>query len=118
MGYIGASKLNPRKAEIIKDLLELKEFSHQQIADLFGVSRVLITAINNGRRWNLENHSFEMKEETLKSDEYIESEELSQPKGRYMTEYEIKYLTEKISKMMEDNEKELSNVKSITINFE
>lgn len=118
MGYIGASKLNPRKAEIIKDLLQLKEFSHQQIADLFGVSRVLITAINNGRRWNIPEHSFEMKEETPKSNDFREFSNPYKPQGRNMTEFEIEYLTEKISKMIEDNEKELSNVKSITINFE
>ena len=60
----GASKLDQDKVDTIKDLLEMGTFTHQKIADLFGVSRELITAIKNGRRWNPDNWGFVMKEET------------------------------------------------------
>lgn len=61
MGSIGASKLNEEKVVIIKDLLNTGDFTHQQIADFFEVSRELITHIKNGRRWNEETKSFRMK---------------------------------------------------------
>jgi len=61
MGRIGASKLNEEKVEIIKDLLKLGNNTHQQIADLFGVSRILITHINNGRRWNEDIREYQLK---------------------------------------------------------
>ena len=58
---IGATKLNEEKVEIIKELLDTGDYTHQKIADLFGVSRGMITAINNGVRWNEEEKSFVMK---------------------------------------------------------
>ena len=61
MGHIGAWKLNEEKVVIIKDLLNTGDYTHQQIADLFGVSREHITKINQGQRWNDEIKSFRMK---------------------------------------------------------
>ena len=58
---IGASKLNEDKVEIIKDLLNSGNHTHQQIADLFDVSREHITKINQGKRWNSETKSYVMK---------------------------------------------------------
>ena len=58
---IGASKLNEEKVGIIKDLLNMGDYTHQQIADLFGVSREHITKINQGQRWNDDIKSFRMK---------------------------------------------------------
>lgn len=58
---IGASKLNEEKVEIIKELLKAGNNTHQQIADIFGVSRTHISHINQGRRWNDDNKSFAMK---------------------------------------------------------
>jgi len=63
---VGASKLNEEKAEIIKNLLKMGDHTHQQIADLFGVSREMITSINNGRRWNDDIKSFVMKSNDLR----------------------------------------------------
>ena len=61
MGHIGAWKLNEEKVVIIKELLDMGDYTHQQIADLFGVSREHITKINQGQRWNDEIKSFRMK---------------------------------------------------------
>lgn len=61
MGHIGAWKLNEEKVVIIKDLLNTGDYTHQQIADLFGVSREHITKINQGQRWNDDIKSFRMK---------------------------------------------------------
>lgn len=61
MGHIGAWKLNEEKVGIIKDLLNTGDYTHQQIADLFGVSREHITKINQGQRWNDDIKSFRMK---------------------------------------------------------
>ena len=58
---IGASKLNEEKASLIKVMLETGYFTHQQIGDIFGCSRELITAIKNGHRWNDEIKSYIMK---------------------------------------------------------
>jgi hypothetical protein len=63
---VGASKLNEEKADIIKNLLKMGDYTHQQIADLFGVSREMITSINNGRRWNDDIKSFVMKSNDLR----------------------------------------------------
>ena len=61
MGHIGAWKLNEEKVAIIKELLDMGDYTHQQIADLFGVSREHITKINQGQRWNDDIKSFRMK---------------------------------------------------------
>jgi len=52
----GATKLNEEKVEMIKQLLNTGDFTHQQIADLYGVSRELITHINRGYRWGKIEH--------------------------------------------------------------
>lgn len=59
---VGAYKLNWDDVKVIKDLLKMGK-THQSIADLFGVSRELITKINKGQRWDKEKHSFIMKDE-------------------------------------------------------
>ncbi len=60
---IGSSgKLTQEKAEIIKQLLSTGDWTHQQIADFFGVSRTMVTKINGGQRWNDEIRSFEMRD--------------------------------------------------------
>ena len=119
-GHIGASKLTLEKANLIKELLTLGEFTHQQIADLFGVSRELVTQINLGNRWNLENNSFVMKKhlEQVKSNDYREFSNPYKPKVHSMTNYEIEFITDKISTMIEKNDKTVNDIKSITINFE
>ena len=79
---------------------------------MFGVSREMISLINTGKRWNFNERSFVMKED-------LEGlEELSQPQGRSMTEFEIEYITTKIRRMIENNGKELSELTSITLEFE
>ncbi len=62
---IGASKLDEKKVEVIKQLLENGDHTHQQIADLYGVGRTTITKINLGQRWNPEVKSFIMKSDKL-----------------------------------------------------
>ena len=57
---IGASKLTEDDVKIIKDLLS-RGMTHRTIGEIFGVSRQLITSINNGKRWNEETKSFIMK---------------------------------------------------------
>ena len=59
---VGTNKLDEKKVQIIRDLLNTGEFSHKQIGDLFNVSRSTITSINTNRRWNEELRSFVMKE--------------------------------------------------------
>ena len=62
---VGASRLNEEKVEVIKQLLEMGEHTHQQIADMFNVNRTTITNINTGRRWNPEIRSFVMKNDKI-----------------------------------------------------
>jgi len=62
---VGASKLTEKKVELIKELLEMGEHTHQQIADMFSVNRTTITNINTGRRWNPEVRSFVMKNDKI-----------------------------------------------------
>lgn len=45
------SKLNERKVQIIKWLLERGEMTQQAIADLFGVNQTKISSINTGGTW-------------------------------------------------------------------
>jgi len=66
---VGASKLNWDDVRVIKDLLEMGK-THQSIADMFGVSRELISSIKSGKRWNKEQHSFIMKDEQIKSNDF------------------------------------------------
>lgn len=61
MGKIGSSKLNEDKVEIIKELLDMGDYTHKQIGDFFGVSREMITKINMGHRWNENNRKYEVK---------------------------------------------------------
>ena len=62
---IGASKLTESKVEIIRQLLESGDHTHQQIADLYNVCRSTITKINLGERWNPEVKSFIMKSDKV-----------------------------------------------------
>jgi len=62
---VGSSKLNEEKVEVIKQLLELGDHTHQQIGDMFDVDRSTITAINTGKRWNPEIRSFVMKNDKI-----------------------------------------------------
>lgn len=109
---IGATKLNLDKVKVIKELLKQGDHTHQQIAEIFNVSRPLITQIANGKRWDVYNHSFIMKDHLETSDETKEQE------GYIMTDFEIKYITEKITRMVEENQKDLSKLKRITLEFE
>lgn len=84
---IGASKLDENKVEIIRDLLVMG-VTHQQIADMFGVSREHITAISNGRRWNDETKSFRMKS----SNDFRDFTD--KPQGNTDTETALKLLVE------------------------
>ena len=122
---IGASKLDKDKVDVIKKLLQEGDYTHKQIGDLFGVSREMISLINTGKRWNFNERSFVMKEDleglddnTPKSNDYREFSNPYQPKGRMMTEFEIEYITTKIRRMIENNGKELSELTSITLEFE
>lgn len=109
---IGAHKLNVEKVRIIKDLLDIGEYTHQQIADLFGVSRTLITQIKNNKRWDTDNHSFIMKDILKTSKETIDDE------VNTLLDYERKFLTQKIIDIVEGNNIDLSTIKSITIHFD
>lgn len=60
---VGASKLNEEKVRQIKELFATTELTDGQIADQFGVSREHINLIRNGKRWNIQNRTFIMKEE-------------------------------------------------------
>lgn len=67
---LGASKLDEQKVAVIKQLLQDGHHSHQQIADMFNVSRTMITHINVGVRWNDEIKMYEKKQDkevTIKS---------------------------------------------------
>ncbi len=44
-------KLQSKDVVLIKMLLDYKHLTHQEIADLFGVSRGHITKIKNEKRW-------------------------------------------------------------------
>lgn len=44
-------KLESKDVRLIKMLLDYKHLTHQEIADLFGVSRGHITKIKNEKRW-------------------------------------------------------------------
>lgn len=48
----GASKLDYDKATAIKLLCQTSQLSDGDIADIFGVSRVLINHIRHNRRWD------------------------------------------------------------------
>lgn len=65
---IGSWKLTQNDVDVIKLLLKNGNHTHQQISDLFGVSREHITKINMGQRWNDDTRSFKMKEK--KSNDY------------------------------------------------
>jgi len=47
----GASKLNYKTAQEIKDICSLTKLTDPQIADIYGVSRVLVNHIRHNRRW-------------------------------------------------------------------
>ena len=70
---IGATKLTEQDAVLIKELLNKGRFTHKKIADLFGVSREMVTAINTGRRWNPEKWGFELKQKSIQSERTSEA---------------------------------------------
>lgn len=45
------SKLTEDEVSEIKKMLKLGENTHQQISEIYGVSRQTVTYINNGKRW-------------------------------------------------------------------
>ena len=57
----GAWKLDEQKVVIIKDLLNTGEYTHQQIADFFSVSREHIWKIANNQRWVEVDKSYQPK---------------------------------------------------------
>ena len=65
---IGASKLDEKKVEIIKSMLDTGDYTHREIAEFFNVGRTTITKINLGQRWNPEVKSFIMKSDKLYRD--------------------------------------------------
>lgn len=60
---IGASKLTDKDVRQIKRLLKDGDMTCQAIANMFKVSRVHISHIKHGRKWNKTNHSFLMKQD-------------------------------------------------------
>lgn len=74
---MGASKLTPSRARVIKSLLDGGEHTHQQIADLcydlwdIQVSRGHISAINRGIRWNEGDRSFKMNHEITEDNTHL-----------------------------------------------
>lgn len=49
-GHNKKTKLNPKQ---VFEIIEMKNKSHQEIANIYNVSRSLITRILNGKRWSL-----------------------------------------------------------------
>lgn len=62
MALPGASKLNEDKVLEIRDLVK-NGLKDQQIADMFGVSRVHIGKIRRGQRWNPHTRSYVSRKE-------------------------------------------------------
>lgn len=60
---VGASKLNEKQVEEIKNHLKEGKLLHKEIAELYKVSRTHITLIKNGKRWNPQERSFVSKKE-------------------------------------------------------
>ncbi len=60
-------KLSEERVKVIKALLEAREHTHKQIAELateiwgVSISRSLVTKISLGTRWNEPERSFDMK---------------------------------------------------------
>jgi len=46
-------KLDKNEVRIIKELLEKNSYTHNEIANMFGVSRGHITKIKNKKRWSI-----------------------------------------------------------------
>lgn len=60
---IGSSKLNDEQVQQIKRLFETTNLTDESIGEMYNVSRGHINHIRNGRRWNVDERSFLMKEE-------------------------------------------------------
>ena len=60
---IGSSKLNDEQVQQIKNLFTTTNLCDENIAEMYNVSRAHINHIRNGRRWNIDERSFLMKEE-------------------------------------------------------
>ena len=91
MGKNGSWKLDEQKVVIIKDLLNTGEYTHQQIADFFSVSREHIWKIANNQRWVEVDKSYQPK----RSNDFREFT----PKNRNVkrTEMEIKSIVIKLT---------------------
>lgn len=59
---IGASKLTEQQVQEIKRLFATTMLCDGDIADMYGVSRIMINQIRNGKRWNEDERSFTMKD--------------------------------------------------------
>lgn len=68
---VGASKLDEKSVQQIKELFETTNLSDGEIGKMFGVSRTHIWKIRNGHRWNMDTRSFISKVEI---DMILESE--------------------------------------------
>lgn len=126
-------KLTEEKAQIIKQLLSTGEYTHQEIANFFGVSRGLITKINLGKRWNDEQRSFEMR--TPRSNDFRDfGDEVPKTRERKPEKTLYRYtnvigrneevkspktdnIKLEIDSMLKEHFNNNSDVKSITINF-
>ena len=60
---IGAWKLNEEQVEQIKSFISTTNISDSRLAEMYDVSRVHINHIRHGRRWNIEQRKYIMKEE-------------------------------------------------------
>lgn len=65
---VGASKLTKEKVEEIRKLFQ-SGLSDTYIAEKYGVSRIHINHIRNGKKWNTRKNSFLMKDQI--TDEYL-----------------------------------------------
>jgi DNA invertase Pin-like site-specific DNA recombinase len=45
-------KLDKNEVKAIREILEQNRYTHQEIANMFGVTRGHITKIKNKKRWN------------------------------------------------------------------
>lgn len=60
---IGAWKLTEEQVEEIKTLFLTTDLNNTQISKIYNVSRVHISRIRSGHRWNTDSRSFVMKTE-------------------------------------------------------
>lgn len=124
-------KLTQEKADIIKELLATGDWTHKQIGQFFGVSREMITKINMGQRWNDDIRSFEMRDNQgpKKSNDFREFTDTPKTRERKPEKTLYRYtnmigkneavndLTSDLNDILKVNNKDTSDIKSITIHF-